>query len=475
MSTPPDPRDRRESTERERRTPVRESSSRKSLQSLMEVPAAVSILRGRNHVFKLVNPHYAKLFPNRVLLGKPVRQALPELEGQGYFELLDRVYSTGEPCAGREASVMLDRRGDGTLEPAFFNFVYQPTRDGLGRVDGVLVFAFDVTEFVEAQRRSEALAEALREMNREKDDFLAVVSHELRTPLTSILGWTRMLKLGHLDEETFRIALDSIERSTKSQAQLIEDLLDASRIAAGKLVLNRRPLRLGEVVAAAVAIMSPAAESKGLTIETEIDPEPLIVSGDPTRLQQVVTNLLSNAVKFTGPQGRVSVRLLSRNGIALIEVRDDGRGIAPEFMPHLFDRFRQDGNTSSDRKSGLGLGLSISRQLVEMHGGSIAASSAGVGKGATFTVELPLFLEAKASTFVEREDDERYASLPSLAGVRVLVVEDENDNRDVIAAVLLRCGAEVETASTAGEALEKIPAWRPDAIVADIALPGADG
>lgn len=443
---------------------------------LMQAPALICILRGPEHVFELVNPLYAQLFPHRNLTGKTVRDALPELQGQPYLEILDRVYQTGEPFIGKESEVKIDRRGDGVTEEAFFNFTYQPLRDTDGAIDGILVFAFEVTELVESRRKAEALTTSLHRANREKDDFIATISHELRTPLTSILGWTRMLMLGGLDEETLQTALDSIDRSTKAQAQLIEDLLDESRIAAGKLRLDVRNLQLKDVVDTALDMVAPLAEKHGVRLERKAAPEPLIVCGDPTRLQQVVSNLLSNAIKFTPHGGRVAVSLSRKGQHASLEVADTGRGIGPDFLPYVFDRFRQDENISTERRDGLGLGLSIVLHLVQLHGGTVTAASDGVGKGATFRVDLPVADDAgKVQSLNDRDDGERYESLPSLKGIRVLVVEDENDNRDVIEAVLLRCGAEVASATTADEALGKIPSWKPDVILSDIILPGRDG
>ncbi len=436
---------------------------------LMKVPAAICIVRGPEHVFEFANPLYQQLFNSRDLIGKPARQALLEIEGQGYFEILDRVYQTGEPFVGTESPAKLDRE-------TTFNFIYQPTFLEDGSVEGIMALAFDVTELVQARRQAEALAESLQRANREKDDFIAVISHELRTPLTAILGWARMLQLGGLDDETYHAALDAIERSTKAQSQLIEDLLDESRIAAGKLRLSSRPLRLKEVVEAAVEAIAPSAENKGVRLESEISSEPMIVRGDPNRLQQIVTNLISNAVKFTNNSGVVSVKLMRQDARALIQVMDTGCGIRPSFLPYVFDRFRQDENTTDERRSGLGLGLSITRHLVEQHGGTVHAASEGVGKGATFTVELPLFMDAEAiSQYFERDGSDRYSSLPSLKHVKVLVIEDESDNRDVLAAVLLRCEAEVATAITAAEVVEKVRTWRPDVILSDIILPRADG
>jgi signal transduction histidine kinase/CheY-like chemotaxis protein len=446
---------------------------RDTLYSLfMQAPAFVAYLRGPDHVFDLVNPLYQRLFPRRELQGKPIREALPELEGQGFFELLDGVFDSGEPFVGKEMRAMLDRTGNGQLEEGFFNFVYQPARI-VDSIDGVIIFGFEVTDQVQARRKAAILTEELRGANREKDEFIAVVAHELRTPMTSILGWVRLLQLGDLDEATHAAALEALERSTKAQAKIIEDLLDDSRIASGKLRLEMRPLNLATIVDAAVEMMRPAAEGRQVAIVAQTADEPLPVVGDPNRLQQVVANLLANAIKFSAEESHVEVRASCSDGFAEIEVRDHGRGIAPELLPHVFERFRQGG--LGEKQGGLGLGLAIARHLVELQGGSIAAASDGEGKGATFRVLLPLRPDHAAGVFVDREHGGRAVALPSLSGVHALIVEDDVDNRDVIAAVMQRCGATVECSSTAADALQRIARRTPDVIIADIVLPDIDG
>jgi signal transduction histidine kinase len=450
---------------------------RSELYSLfMEAPAFVAVLRGPDHVYDLVNPLYQRLFPHRELLGKPIREALPELEGQGIFEILDAVYSDGVPYVGREVQAILDRSGTGVLEPGFFNLVYQPMRTPSqtdGRIDSVMVFGFEVTEQVMARRQANALAEELRNANREKDEFIAVVAHELRTPMTSILGWVRLLQMGDLDRETHHEALEALERSTKAQARIIEDLLDESRIASGKLRLELRQCNLASIVTAAVEMIRPAAEAKGILLDSDVAAEPLEMVGDPNRLQQVIANVLSNAIKFSPEGARVEIHASHAGSTAEITVRDHGRGIPADLLPHVFERFRQGG--APGQQGGLGLGLAIARHLIELQGGSIAAASEGEGKGAVFTLQLPLSSDAEARSFVDREHTLRDAALPSLTGVHVLIVEDDVDNRNVIAAVMERCGATVEATTTAAEALLRIARRPPDVIVADIVLPDVDG
>jgi signal transduction histidine kinase len=352
------------------------------------------------------------------------------------------------------------------------------------RVTWIIHIVEDVTHVVrmkELEGENEEAADALqsmRETDRAKDEFIAIISHELRTPMTSILGWTRMLALGGLDEQTQREALDALERSTLAQAKLIEDLLDESRIAAGKLRLDLRALDLRTLVASAVSMARPAAEAKGITLTVHCGEESFDVFGDPSRLQQAVGNLLGNAIKFTGEHGRVSVRLQREGSTGVIEVADSGRGIPAELLPEIFERFRQGDGQRAERQSGLGLGLSITRHLVEMHEGSVQASSDGEGRGATFTIRLPLHVVAVADPadgIVRRNPAARGMALPRLDGIRVLIVEDEIDNRKVLATALRQCGAEVECAGTAAAAFDLLPAWRPTVIICDIALPDLDG
>jgi signal transduction histidine kinase len=350
------------------------------------------------------------------------------------------------------------------------------------RVAYIIHAVEDVTHVVrmkELQGANEEATDALRSMretDRAKDEFIAIISHELRTPMTSILGWTRMLALGGLDEQTRHEALEALERSTLAQAKLIEDLLDESRIASGKLRLDLRSLDLRAVVASAVSMARPSAEAKAITLSLDCGEQSYDVFGDPSRLQQAVGNLLGNAIKFTAEGGQIAVRLLRDGSAAAIEVADNGRGIPPELLPEIFERFRQGDGQRPERQSGLGLGLSITRHLVEMHEGSVDAASDGEGRGATFTIRLPLHGAAQeADSIVRRDPVVRGRALPRLDGIRVLIVEDEVDNRKVLATALRQCGAEVECAGTAAVAFELLPVWRPAVIICDITLPDLDG
>ncbi|AKT38070.1 hybrid sensor histidine kinase/response regulator [Chondromyces crocatus] len=337
-----------------------------------------------------------------------------------------------------------------------------------------LTLAEELSSFAALALDNAQLYREAQQVNRAKDEFLATLSHELRTPLTAILGWTRMLRQGSLKPETQARALEAIERNGALQAQLVEDLLDASRIITGKLRLEVTALDLPPVVHAAIDAVRHGADAKGIEISVSLDPSAGPISGDPTRLQQVVWNLLSNAIKFTPKGGRVSVQLVRIGGAARLEVRDNGQGIAQEFLPYVFDRFRQADSTSTRPHSGLGLGLAIARHLVELHGGVVRAESAGEGRGAIFTVEMPIAVGASAL----RKLDNAAALLdsePTLQGLHILVVDDEPDARELVGAVLERKGATVTTAATVTDALATIERIKPDVILSDLGMPGEDG
>ena len=357
------------------------------------------------------------------------------------------------------------------------------------RVIGVLALGdrkgrqFRQEEILLAQGFAEQAALALenarlyaeaRDANRAKDEFLATLSHELRTPLTAMLGWVRMLQSGTLDASTSARALQVIDRNTKLQAQLIDDLLDVSRIVTGKLSLELKAVDLGAVAETALDAVTPGALGKGVTLERRIDPAAGPAWGDAHRLQQVVWNLLSNAIKFTPAGGRVTVAVDREDPHVIVRVADTGQGIAPEFLPYIFDRFRQADSTTTRAHGGLGLGLAIVHHLVTLHRGTVTAASEGLDRGAAFTVKIPLAPlrpptppSAGSATGVDR--------LPPLAGVRVLVVDDDADARDLVTAVLGQSGAEVVTASSTPEALDALARARPHVLVSDLSMPGDDG
>ncbi|HWE96091.1 MAG TPA: response regulator [Tepidisphaeraceae bacterium] len=321
-----------------------------------------------------------------------------------------------------------------------------------------------------------------REANRIKDEFLATLSHELRTPLNAILGWTQLLRMEKLDQEVGH-GLEIIERNARAQTKLIEDLLDVSRITSGKLRLDAKPVALGQLIESAADGVRPTAQAKGVILDATLTPTADVVSGDADRLQQVIWNLLTNAVKFTEGGGRVEVTLRRSEAGVRVAVTDTGRGILPEFLPHVFDRFRQADSSSTRSHGGLGIGLTIVRHLVELHGGSVRAESAGAGCGATFTVDLPLAAEQPAAApagqgaknGVPHPASPSGVRLADLTGLRVLVVDDEPDAREVVSAALTHAGAQASAAGSAQEALDLVGRFHPHVIVSDIAMPVQDG
>ena len=348
----------------------------------------------------------------------------------------------------------------------------------------ISVFVRDITERKQAERdraghlaRERMLREQSEEANVLKDQFLATLSHELRTPLTSILGYARLLRRGMMDERATTRALDVIERNARAQSRIVDDLLDVSSIVMRKLRLDRRPVDLRTVVGSEVEAVRPEAESRSLSLRCSAPRNPVHVFGDAERLQQVIRNLLVNALKFTPAGGAVMVSIDATDDRAHVTVRDTGQGIDPAFLPHVFDRFRQADSSMTRAHGGLGVGLAIVRHLIEMHDGRVGVESEGPGRGASFTITLPLCTTTAATTeAMARErsgiDDE---PLPDLGGVRVLVVEDEAETRELVTTVLAKCGADVTPAASAAQALAEVDRDPPDVLVTDIAMPGLDG
>jgi CheY-like chemotaxis protein len=331
------------------------------------------------------------------------------------------------------------------------------------------LYARQASDFIERCR----IDEALREADRRKDEFLAMLSHELRTPLNAVLGWSQMLRSGTMPPDAQRRALESVERNARAEAQLVEDMLDVSRIISGKLPMKAEAVDLATVIAGAVEAVKPAADAKRVALHVALEPDvEMLVTGDGHRLRQIVWNLLSNAIKFTPGGGRVDLRLTRTDVQAEIVVKDTGQGIDPAFLPHVFERFRQADSSPARRHGGLGLGLAIVRHLVEAHGGAVRAESLGLGQGATFTVVLPIRAVAKRAQPIP---DAKRAEAPCLSATRALLVDDEADARELLRYVLEARGAQVTAASTVDEALRVFASETFDVLIADLGMPEHDG
>jgi PAS domain S-box-containing protein len=447
------------------------------------------ISKDLNSIITSWNPAAERMFGYTAAeaIGKSIRMLIPD-DLQGEEDIVLAKIRAGEKVDHYET---IRRRKDGST--LSISLTVSPIRDASGTIVGASKIARDVSErvaleaaAVEHTRDTERLAAEnsllyaeAREANRLKDDFLAVLSHELRTPLNAIVGYSRLMRGQLLPPEQIARAVETLERNARWLTQIVEDVLDVSRIVSGKIRLDVQPVELAGVVDNAVATVQPAADAKSVRLQSLIDPRIGPVAGDPDRLQQVAWNLLSNAVKFTPKGGRVQVRVERVNSHIEISVSDSGIGISPEFLPLVFDRFRQADSGSTRKAGGLGLGLSIVRHLVEMHGGSVHAASAGLDQGATFTVRLPV-MAVQPSPPSKREHplaERRHPpqQLEDLGGVRVLAVDDDADALGLLKDVLQAAGAEVATASSAASALETIAAFRPQAVVADIGMPDVDG
>jgi PAS domain S-box-containing protein len=362
----------------------------------------------------------------------------------------------------------------------WWEVVVTPIRDATGRPETLLAVSRDITERIRAEDERRVLLESERaaraaaeHANRMKDEFLATLSHELRTPLSAIIGWSHVLRSGRASPADVTRGVEAIERNARVQTQLIEELLDMSRITSGKMRLEMQPLDPVVFVEAAFDAVRPAAEARRIRLEKQVDSVVDSVCGDGPRLQQVVSNLLSNAVKFTPEGGRVSLSLQQLANAIQIRVSDTGVGIEPAFMTHLFERFRQADGTTARRYGGLGLGLAIVKHIVDMHGGEVRAESAGTGTGSTFTVHIPLAPAAEPQDARPAKAMDFHGH--DLTGVRILVVDDDEDGRDLVQRLLAECGASVVAANGGEEALQQLAGARVDLIVSDIGMPGMDG
>jgi PAS domain S-box-containing protein len=450
---------------------AREVERQRLLSLLAQIPAVVNFLRGPDMVIEFAHPKSIAALAGRDIVGKPLLEAIPEHREQPHYERLRRVYETGEPDFQREVHTWAQI--DGRRVDMYWDSAKLPVRDASGKIEGVMTFEVEVTKNVLAKRELESA-------NRAKDEFLATMSHELRTPLTAILGWATILQSKPRDEGKLERGLEVIGRNARALERIVGDLLDVSRIISGKLQLTLRRADISAVVFAAVDVVRPAAEAKGVRLVVELDPDLGVTVADTDRLQQVVWNLLSNAVRFTPRGGRVTVMADRKDDAIQIRVADTGAGIPGEHLPHVFERFRQVDSSMTRAHGGLGLGLAIVRHIAEAHGGHVGARSEGPDRGATFTVVLPARgvdvapTTAKVSGELEFDAIERAPGVAAnLRGVRLLIVDDDPDSLELVGTVLRGAGASVTTAASAREALDAQGTF--DLILTDIAMPEMDG
>jgi len=445
--------------------------------AFMQAPFPVGIFRGPDHVIELANDATLRAWgKGPEVIGRPLLQARPEVRDQPFPALLDTVYRTGTTHQGREQLARLPTGPAGELEERYFNFVYAPLLDARGNVEGVMLCSFEVTEQVHAQTLIKELAESERaarfdaeEASRAKDDFLAMLGHELRNPLSPIMTATHLLKLrggGAAARE-----VNVIERQTEHLTRLVDDLLDVSRITRGKVTLNRESVEVADIVAAAIETSSPTIENGRHQLTTKVPTQGLVVEVDRVRMAQVLANLLTNAAKYTMPGGRITVSAAREGSEVAIHVQDTGAGISADLLPRVFDLFVQARQTLSRAQGGLGLGLAIVKSLVAMHGGSVSATSEGLGHGSTFTVRLPL-TEARAT---KREGLSPLREAPERRLARVLIVDDNEDGAEMLAEALHGFGYRTAVAHDGPQALQVAAEFEPQIALLDIGLPVMDG
>jgi PAS domain S-box-containing protein len=441
----------------------------------MQAPTLIAVLRGPEHVVELANPPVCQVWgrPEHALLNRPLFEVMPELRDQVLRSQLEGVYRTGVAHVGKESPATFTRQG-GRRETVYFNFVYSPFRNIAGQIEGIFLIASDVTEQVLAREQVNQLREAAEAANRAKDEFLAMLGHELRNPLSPMLTALQLMKLrGRDGSERERTV---IERQVNHLTRLVDDLLDVSRIARGKVELKEEIVEIADVVANAVEMTGPLLEQRMHTLQLEIPPSGLAVKGDPTRLSQVVSNLLTNAAKYTPPGGRIRASAGSDNGEIVLGIRDSGIGISADVLPRIFDLFVQERQPIDRSQGGLGLGLTIVRNLIERHGGTVAALSDGPGTGSEFIVRLPKAADgglplARGQVHAARADAIRIDH----DSPKILVVDDNEDAAEMLAAALGAKGYPTRVAHDAPAGLRIAAEFRPTIAFLDIGLPVMDG
>jgi hypothetical protein len=452
--------------------------------ALLEAAPDATITVAEDGRITLVNSQTETLFgyARHELIGQAIEILLPEQLRHAHLAHRRDFHAQPRRRPMGSGLDLVARRKDGSEFPTEISLSPLHTDEGLA----VIVVVRDITERKKADQervalvREQAARSEAEAANRAKDDFVAVVSHELRTPLNAILGWTTLLQSRSLERDVAEHALKAIERNAQAQRQVIDDLLDVSRMVTGKMSLDLQEVEIAQVIAAAVDSVRPAVEAKRLHLDVLVDPALPSILGDPRRLQQVMWNLLSNAAKFTPEEGGIRVSAVPQESHIRVQVADTGSGIDQALLPHVFERFRQRDSSATRAHGGLGLGLAIARQLVDLHGGTIEAESAGEGQGALFTLMLPVpeGLGHRARHLAGGADEGKpgpAAEMPDLHGVHVLAVDDDAETRELLQAVLTRAGAEVIVASSGAEALADLERDVPDVLMSDLAMPDLDG
>ncbi|MES2977941.1 MAG: ATP-binding protein [Pseudomonadota bacterium] len=428
-----------------------------------QAPGFLAVLRGPEHIFENFNDAYQQLVGFRTLRGLSLAAALPEVVEQGFIDLLDQAYLSGQPFQGRSMQVVLNRTPGSPPVQAYVDFVFQPTLDAAGTVQGIIVQGHDVTE----QYRSQL---ELRRADQRKDEFLATLAHELRNPLAPVSNAIAILRSPQVDDGMRTRMLDLMERQTRHLVRLVDDLLEVSRITSGKIELRRERLDLRAVAQASVDSAHSAIQEARHQVTLSMPPHPVWVHADPARMKQVMDNMLNNAVKYTAPEGRIEVTIRADDR-ACVSFRDNGAGIPSDMLGSVFELFAQVDQTIGRAKGGLGIGLALVRQLVSLHGGEVHAASDGLGSGSTFTVLLPLGPIQLPSPAEPIGSQLLQAATPK----RVLIIDDNRDAADSMADVLRICGHTVEAAYEGEGGLALADSFLPDCILLDIGMPGMDG
>jgi PAS domain S-box-containing protein len=444
----------------------REEENQRLMTLFEQAPSFIAVLMGPEHRFELSNKAYQQLVGHRQIVGKCVREALPEVNGQGFVKLLDQVYATGEPFVGTAMPIMLQRTPDGPLERRFVDFVYQPIRDASDAITGIFAEGSDVTERKLAE-------DELRTANRQKDQFLAMLAHELRNPLAPIATAAQLLKLKRLDEKGIQNVSEIIARQAEHMTGLVNDLLDVSRVTRGVVLLEKEALDLNVVLANAVEQVRPLIEARRHRLNVHLTGESSDVTGDRIRLVQVFSNLLNNAAKYTQPGGDLDLTVRRAGREVEVSVRDNGCGIPAEVLPYVFDLFTQAERTPDRSQGGLGIGLALVKSLVALHGGSVEARSGGNDQGSEFLIRLPAMAAGQPGS----------AGLPAGAGkagaaarsLRILIVDDNADAALTLAMLLEVAGHQVKVEHDSLLALARAEQDPPQVCLLDIGLPGMDG